>query len=227
MSRYEIKYYISQSTAASLKSVFGALSEKDSHSGEDGFYAVTSTYFDDRYFSSYYEKTAGNDYRSRWRIRSYNGSDDFVSLERKSKKGDITAKLGKRISAETASELFSEGVRGLPLSQGKTLLSEFFAEAESKALIPVITVEYKRTAFALPVSDVRITVDENIRVCRYTAPFDRETPKILLPDDGLAVLEVKYGAALPDIARTVLSSYPADRCSISKYAMSMELFINS
>ena len=225
MGRYELKYYISNSTAASLKSVLGSLFETDSHSNEDGSYMISSTYFDDRNFSSYFEKNAGNDFRDRWRIRSYNGSDEYVCLERKAKRGDTSVKNGKRISAETAISLMNNGIKDLPLPQGKTLLGEFFSDVSRKALVPVVTVDYKRTAFMPHLSDVRITIDENIKACRYKEPFDRTSPKLLLPDDGLSILEVKYTAAIPDMIRSVLSEYPMDRCSISKYVMSLEPFI--
>lgn len=225
MGRYELKYYISKGTAESLKSVLGTLFETDSHSGEDGSYLISSTYFDDRNFASYYEKNAGNDFRDRWRIRSYNGSDEFVNLERKSKRGDTSVKTGKRISAETAVSLMTSGVKDLTLPQGKNLLRDFFADISQKSLIPVVTVDYKRTAFMPHLSDVRITVDENIRACRYRTPFDRDTSKLLLPDDDLAILEVKYTAAMPEMIKSILARYPMDRCSISKYVMSLEPFI--
>ncbi|MBQ2915228.1 MAG: polyphosphate polymerase domain-containing protein [Clostridia bacterium] len=225
MGRYELKYYISKSTAESLKSVFGALFETDSHSGADGSYMISSTYFDDRNFTSYNEKNAGNDFRDRWRIRSYNGADDFINLERKSKRGDTSVKSGKRISAETAISLMTNGVKELPLPQGKSLLVDFFADISQKSLIPVVTVDYKRTAFMPHLSDVRITIDENIRACRYRTPFDRDTAKLLLPDEGLTILEVKYTAAMPEMVKSILNRYPMDRCSISKYVMSLEPFI--
>lgn len=225
MGRFELKYYISKSTAESLKSVLGALFETDSHSGADGSYMISSTYFDDRNFTSYYEKNAGNDFRDRWRIRSYNGSDEFVNLERKSKRGDTSVKAGKRITSETAEALMLNGVKDLPLPQGKNLLRDFFADISQKSLIPVVTVDYKRTAFMPHLSDVRITIDENIRACRYRSPFDRDTAKILLPDDDLTILEVKYTAAMPEMIKSILSRYPMDRCSISKYTMSLEPFI--
>lgn len=225
MNRYELKFYISKSTAASLKSVLGSLFEKDSHSGENGAYYISSTYFDDAEVSSYHEKNAGNDYRHRWRIRSYNGSDDYICLERKAKKGDTSVKSGTVIPSEIAIEIMLNGVKGLPLPQENELLSEFFAEHSSKALRPVVTVDYKRTAFMPHLSDVRITVDENISVCRYRKPFDRNTAKLLLPDERCSILEVKYTAAMPEMIKSILARYPMDRCSISKYVMSLEPFI--
>ena len=119
----------------------------------------------------------------------------------------------------------NDGAKNLPLPQGKTLLGDFFSDISQKSLIPVVTVDYKRTAFMLHLSDVRITIDENIKACRYKEPFDGSTPKLLLPDDGLSILEVKYTAGLPDMIRSILSQYPMDRCSISKYVMSLEPFI--
>ncbi|MBQ7014965.1 MAG: polyphosphate polymerase domain-containing protein [Clostridia bacterium] len=225
MERYELKYYISKTTAASLKSVLGALFEKDNHSSEDGSYMISSTYFDDREFSSYFDKNAGNDFRDRWRIRSYNGSEEYIRLERKSKKGDTSVKSGKKISAETAVSFMNDGIRNIPLPQGKILLSDFYSDVSQKSLIPVVTVDYKRTAFMHHLSDVRITIDENIKACRYKEPFDRNTAKLLLPDEDLSILEVKYTAGIPDMIRSILSQYPMDRCSISKYAMSLESFI--
>ena len=225
MGRYELKYYISKSTAASLKSIFSAMLEKDSHSGDDGSYFISSTYFDDRNYSSYWEKNAGNDFRDRWRIRSYNGSDEYVVLERKSKKGETSVKTSKRISVDRAEAFMVSGVKDLPLPQKSDLLNDFYADISRKSLRPVVTVDYKRTAFMPHLSDVRITIDENIKTCLYKEPFDRNTPKILLPDDRLTILEVKYTAAMPEMIKTVLNRFPMDRCSISKYVMSLEPFI--
>ena len=225
MGRYELKYYISKSTAASLKSIFSAILEKDSHSGEDGSYFISSTYFDDGNYSSFWEKNAGNDFRDRWRIRSYNGSDEYVVLERKSKKGDTSVKTGKRISVERAESFMLSGVKDLPLPQKSDILDDFYSDISRKSLRPVVTVDYKRTAFLPHLSDVRITIDENIKTCLYKEPFDRNTPKLLLPDEGLTILEVKYTAAMPEMIKTVLNKFPMDRCSISKYVMSLEPFI--
>lgn len=225
LGRYELKYYISKSTAESLKSIFGTMFERDKYSTEDGSYYISSTYFDDSDFSSYEEKNAGADFRDRWRIRSYNGSDDYISLERKSKCGDTSVKLSSLISANYAQSVMMNGTKGLSLTPHKGLSQEFESDILRKSLRPVVTINYKRTAFFVPLSDIRLTIDENISACLYRVPFDKDTAKILLPDNRLTILEVKYTVGLSQVVKHILKKYPMDRCSISKYVMSLETFI--
>ena len=57
--------------------------KKDSHAGDKGFYSIRSLYFDDHFDSFLDENISGVDEREKWRIRIYDRSSSFISLERK------------------------------------------------------------------------------------------------------------------------------------------------
>ena len=56
---------------------------------QDGFYSISSLYFDDMYQTAYQEKLDGVETRKKYRIRIYNNSDSVISLECKYKTGSI------------------------------------------------------------------------------------------------------------------------------------------
>lgn len=183
----------------------------------DGSYTVTSLYFDDAYKSAYYEKADGLAIHKKFRIRSYDFSEEFLRLEKKVKRGLITSKdtavisraeLDKLTDAPFALDGFSE--KAFPLA----------AEMQSAGLQPAVTVRYQREAFFLEGTDVRVTFDTRVEsLAPFTdSLFDGTRVAIPAIHPLCIIMEIKYNGRLPVLIRR-LCACDAKTLSVSKYAL--------
>lgn len=217
--RHELKFKISNSAAEVLKQKLSLILGKDKNAYyEDGSYLIKSLYFDDRDSSSYYEKMDGVLYRKKYRIRMYNDVDTFIRLEKKMKHNNFTAKEQMLISKGIYSKILNGKIDEIENPDG--LLLEFITNYKNKGLVPSIVVEYHRTAFTYPISDVRITFDSNIQSSLYNYDlFNTSYPRYIVDEPGKQVLEVKFNEILPLHIANILNDIPACREAVSKFAI--------
>lgn len=217
--RHELKFKISNSAAEILKQKLSLILGKDKNAYyKDGSYLIKSLYFDDRDSSSYYEKMDGVLYRKKYRIRMYNDVDSFIRLEKKMKHNNYTAKEQMLISKDIYSKILNGKVDEIDNPEG--LLLEFITNYKNKGLVPSIIVEYHRTAFTYPISDVRITFDSNIQSSLYNYDlFNTSYPRYNVDEPGKQVLEVKFNEVLPLHIAYILNDIPACREAVSKFAI--------
>ena len=217
--RHELKFKISNSAAEVLKQKLSLILGKDKNAYyEDGSYLIKSLYFDDRDSSSYYEKMDGVLYRKKYRIRMYNDVDTFIRLEKKMKHNNFTAKEQMLISKDIYSKILYGKIDEIENPDG--LLLEFITNYKNKGLVPSVIVEYHRTAFTYPISDVRITFDSNIQSSLYNYDlFNTSYPRYIVDEPGKQVLEVKFNEILPLHIANILNDIPACREAVSKFAI--------
>ena len=217
--RHELKFKISNSAAEVLKQKLSLILGKDKNAYyEDGSYLIKSLYFDDRDSSSYYEKMDGVLYRKKYRIRMYNDVDTFIRLEKKMKHNNFTAKEQMLISKDIYSKILNGKIDEIENPEG--LLLEFITNYKNKGLVPSVIVEYHRTAFTYPISDVRITFDSNIQSSLYNYDlFNTSYPRYIVDEPGKQVLEVKFNEILPLHIANILNDIPACREAVSKFAI--------
>ena len=217
--RHELKFKISNSAAEVLKQKLSLILGKDKNAYyEDGSYLIKSLYFDDRDSSSYYEKMDGVLYRKKYRIRMYNDVDKFIRLEKKMKHNNFTAKEQMLISKDIYSKILNGKIDEIENPDG--LLLEFITNYKNKGLVPSVIVEYHRTAFTYPISDVRITFDSNIQSSLYNYDlFNTSYPRYIVDEPGKQVLEVKFNEILPLHIANILNDIPACREAVSKFAI--------
>ena len=217
--RHELKFKISNSAAEVLKQKLSLILGKDKNAFyEDGSYLIKSLYFDDRDSSSYYEKMDGVLYRKKYRIRMYNDVDTFIRLEKKMKHNNFTAKEQMLISKDIYSKILNGKIDEIENPDG--LLLEFITNYKNKGLVPSVIVEYHRTAFTYPISDVRITFDSNIQSSLYNYDlFNTSYPRYIVDEPGKQVLEVKFNEILPLHIANILNDIPACREAVSKFAI--------
>ena len=217
--RHELKFKISNSASEVLKQKLSLILGKDKNAYyEDGSYLIKSLYFDDRDSSSYYEKMDGVLYRKKYRIRMYNDVDTFIRLEKKMKHNNFTAKEQMLISKDIYSKILNGKVDEIDNPEG--LLLEFIINYKNKGLVPSVIVEYHRTAFTYPISDVRITFDSNIQSSLYNYDlFNTSYPRYIVDEPGKQVLEVKFNEILPLHIANILNDIPACREAVSKFAI--------
>lgn len=217
--RHELKFKISNSAAEVLKQKLSLILGKDKNAYySDGSYLIKSLYFDDRDSSSYYEKIDGVLYRKKYRIRMYNDVDTFIRLEKKMKHNNYTAKEQMLISRDIYSKILNGKIDEIEEPEG--LLFEFITNYKNKGLVPSVIVEYHRTAFTYPISDVRITFDSNIQSSLYNYDlFNTSYPRYIVDEPGKQVLEVKFNEVLPLHIANILNDIPACREAVSKFAI--------
>ena len=98
----------------------------------------------------------------------------------------------------------------------QSLAREFYAKLR-RGLAPKTVVRYTREAFLYAPGNVRVTLDGDIRA---GAPERFLIPQKLLPAlGGLAVVEVKYDAFLPEIVKLAVQVPNRQGTACSKYAL--------
>ena len=213
--RHELKFTITKKCAKILKDRLMSIMSVDEN-GRNGYF-IRSLYFDTPNSDAYYEKIDGAPYRKKYRIRIYNGDDDFIRLEKKMKHNNMTAKEQVNISRITCEKILNNAISIYDLDDG--LLKEFLIELKTKHLIPSVIVDYDRLALTYPVSDVRITFDSNIRSGKYNYNlFNYKENEYSAIDNDLLVLEVKFNEVLPEAIAIILSTIPSNRQAFSKFA---------
>lgn len=221
--RHEIKYIINKKDAEVLKQRLNLIMNIDQNGYfEDGSYLIKSLYFDDLDNNSYFEKLNGVLYRKKYRIRIYNDNYEKILLERKFKHNNLTSKDNILISSEIYSKIIEGKIDEISLEENN-LLSEFIGEIKAKRLVPSVIVKYKRLAFTYPISNIRITFDENIagEGANYDLFLkDASNFKVLEPNE--VVLEVKYDEILPKSIASIISSISLRREAVSKFQRSKD-----
>ena len=180
-----------------------------------GRYTIRSLYFDDYHNRALFEKLDGTDPREKFRIRIYNRRDDYICLEKKIKKGQLTQKLQTRLTREQCSAILQGNIDWM-WRQGDGLTAELYTRMR-EGLTPKTIVEYDRIPFTYAPGNVRVTLDRNIRSGVTSTDLFGDIP--LVPVSPMDVLEVKFDAYLPDVVRLLTAGLDARRTSVSKYAL--------
>ena len=216
--RHELKHQISLREDLVLSQRLGKLFARDAHAGRDGVYRVTSLYFDTPYDSALREKLDGINRREKFRLRYYGTDFSFIRLEKKYKENGL---CGKRSAAMTEAQAHSllRGDIGFLLDSGDPLFQELYSKCRGKGLRPKTIVRYDREAFLCRPGNVRITLDRNVRTCPGGTDFFRPERLSLPVTERMTVLEVKYGAFLPEIVRMAVQVPGRRAAACSKYAL--------
>ena len=216
LQRHEEKYILTYAQYAVLYQRALAVLHPDEHGGT---YTITSLYFDDPADSALAEKLDGLKLHSKFRLRTYGHDGGFIKLERKDKQGIMTQKLTGSLSREQLPLLTEAG--GWEQLTGSA--RELAQQMQSKGCRPVVGVRYTRDAFYHPGSDFRLTFDRDIEALYPDAAclFDGQLRGLPGMTPGTVVMEIKYGAYLPEFVRK-LTRVNAPQLSLSKYALCRE-----
>ncbi len=228
--RHELKYIISPVQYELLKHRLKWVMAPDEHAGENGEYWIRSVYFDSGGRQALWEKQNGLSERKKYRIRCYNGNFEHAVLECKEKNGN---RVGKRVYGLTGQQTealirvsrrepaWHVDERDWITGQAEGLGREFELLIQNSGWQPVITIDYIREAYVLPLSNLRITFDRELASGPVGAMWEK---KRLFPDimGENMVLEVKYDEFLPSHISQMVASVEPVRTAVSKYVMCME-----
>lgn len=218
--RMEMKYMIDPQTATVISRRLGMCCTYDKNADENGFYKVTSLYFDDFNNSYLNDNIMGEMNRKKYRIRIYNGNDGFIRLEKKIKHNQGGKKEYANITRAEYEQILHGDYAKLRESTDHELIRAFCMEAMRRQLKPKVIVEYDRQTFVYNYGTVRVTLDHKVR---YSATgMDLFNPhQIFAPAVGeeQVVLEVKYTGYLPNHIQGLVQQNVSTRQSVSKYSL--------
>lgn len=226
--RFEFKYLVREENLDKIRRSISNFVIRDPYAvnARDGVYQVSSIYFDDNQFFSYFEKLDGIKGRKKFRIRTYEtnlSKSSRVYLEIKRRDEVVIFKDRSQVS-------FSRFVAGLEKGAYEKLLqlgerdvtSQFISYLLNKSLRPNVLVSYGREAYLDERNhSFRITLDQNL-CAKETRDlnFDRSDLVAILPH--FAIVEAKFNRIMPAWFGQVIRAHNLERVSFSKYCFSLE-----
>lgn len=220
--RHEEKFIIDFRQYLMLRNRAMRILSPDPH-GNQGSYVITSLYYDDPLNTALYEKLDGLPEHSKFRIRTYDFSDRIIKLERKDKHGILTEKVDAPISRKQIELLDGTAT---PLEAFENAAFDLAVQIRSQGLQPKGAVRYRRDAFFHPGSDFRLTFDTELETIAPDpeALFNADVRGLPVLDGNSVVMEIKYGAYIPNFARK-LTNVNGRQLSVSKYALCREKYM--
>lgn len=222
--RKEIKYVIPICDYLKIKGKLEALLNKDKY-GENGVYTVRSQYFDSITDCDLNDNLAGVMEKRKIRLRIYSPEDKNVKLEYKCKSNTDSVKQSLIITRQEAEYMQNHEYSFLLGYNGK-LANQMYVRLNQGGYRPKTIVEYTRTAYSHPTSDIRITFDTNTAAMVNPYGFfdkDLNLTPVLHPDVG--VLEIKYNDFLPSVFKEIIQTINASPQANSKYSQARLRFL--
>lgn len=222
--RNEWKYLCRETDLAVLEQRFGSLLELDEHAGDSGIYEIHSLYFDDHKDSCAWDNDVGTDVRFKYRIRYYGTDLNTLHLERKEKLHGLCTKLSCKLSVQQYQDILEGNAEQVFWNTDQPLLKQFCRDIMTDFFEPKVIVDYQRTAFVEPISNVRITLDQNITASNEISAFlEPEYMSYPLLELGRHILEVKFDDILPGQLKRCLCTNFLVQTAFSKYYLSRNL----
>lgn len=227
--RHELKYMLTPIQYEILRSQLKWVLKPDENASEEGDYFIRSIYFDSPDRIALKEKLSGINHRRKYRIRFYNKDTSLCRLECKEKTGSRINKISCKLTEHQTKMLLGMVENGT--TPDKTVIEDALGEdslyeqmrllINSEGYEPVVTVDYVREAYVLPLSDLRITFDKQLAWGPVKDCLERER---YLPNiyGEHVILEVKYNEYLPEHIRAILSGVGLVQTAASKYVACME-----
>ncbi len=221
--RYELKYILHHQQAKAVLDTIAPYVKGDANAGTDGFYKVTSLYFDSPGLDAYWEKLDGEKFRRKVRVRTYGteAPDAFIEIKQRLNLG-----VAKRRTILPVAEAEAR-IRAICAGRhepGDAVLDEVYVLAKRERLKPIVVVSYNRAAFFDAWRrDLRITLDRNLKWRTHDLSLrgDPTRGKWFMPPEW-CVLEVKFDRILPSWLCTALNSHDLELQRVSKYCRAVE-----
>ncbi len=224
--RYEIKFRIRNEKIPEIREYIKEYTYPDPHvaDSEEVMYTVRSIYFDTRNLDFYWEKIDGIKVRKKLRIRGYNLDKGFAFLEIKRKYTNCVVKERAKLPLGQIEKIISmlEVKQGekMPDSHNNRLVSgKFIYNIIKKQLLAKLLVVYEREPYIHKTnSDVRVTIDKNIR-SRYNPDLSDlfNGDDLTLFANDFSILELKFNNFIPKWMRNMIKELKLKQESFSKY----------
>lgn len=226
--RYEFKYHLPVNFADKIIPELLNYMAFDPNVVDSGnFYEVHSIYFDSPHLKNYYEKTEGQLFRKKLRIRTYTRDvqdSTPVFLEIKRKHNMVILKDRSRMTFSLADKIIGGAIsrRSADVEHiDSDLLDEFLQEKILYAMRPKVLVSYKRQPLVSHNGmNLRVTFDYDISSAAVSSLDFSKDVKPLYP--GMLVMEVKFNDLLPYWLHEVIQKYKLEAWPYSKYCAGVE-----
>lgn len=222
--RKELKYVISEEVYLQIHSRLNAVMQPDAHC-RDGHYTVRSQYYDSLTDGDLSDNLDGVMEKRKIRVRIYSPDDMAAKLEYKCKADSDGIKYSLLLTKEEAL-MMEQHQYDFLLARKEELALRLYTKMTEQVYFPKTIVEYDRTAYLYPVSDVRITFDRNLRgSINPIGIYENNPAYVPLLGAGKGVLEIKYNDFFPSALKSLVASIDSVAQAYSKYAMSRLMFI--
>lgn len=220
--RSEYKYLTTNNDLELIEEKLSRILELDSHTNSiNKNYIIHSLYFDDMNNTCMKDNDAGLGKRFKYRIRYYNDNLENLFLEKKEKINGLGHKIVCKISKEDYDNLINGNEMDVFWNTQNNILKKFCIDINTRFFKPKIIIDYERTAYVEPITNVRVTFDRNISCSKGIDNFlDREYIKYPLLNTDRHILEVKFDSVLPSYIIGAVEATKACQTSFSKYYLS-------
>lgn len=219
MGRTELKHEITKMDCYLLRNRLKHFMKVDPHAQKDGKYFIRSVYFDNFENKVLMEKKEGFYQRDKFRVRLYDLNTNFLNLEKKSKRNNLTYKQKCCITAEEYERMRSGDI-GWMETDSRTLIQDLFIQMNLFQLKPVTVVDYEREVFIYDQGNVRVTFDGNIKTSFRNNDVLNPHLAMVETNPEIVILEVKYDEFLPNMIKCLLQLGDRRKGTYSKYQIS-------
>ncbi|WP_400244342.1 polyphosphate polymerase domain-containing protein [Niallia sp. JL1B1071] len=217
--RTELKHELNQIDCYLLRNKLKHVMEVDPHATNNGKYLIRSVYFDNFENKALIQKKEGLLNRDKFRVRLYDYNTNFLNLERKSKRNNLTYKDKCRITAEEYEKIRLGDIKWME-NDHRELVKELFIHMSLYQLKPQTVVDYVREVFIYRYGNVRVTFDSSIQTSfRNNDVLNRDLPMVET-NPNITILEVKYDEFLPEMIKNLLQLSDRRKGTYSKYQIS-------
>lgn len=221
--RHELKFPATAAQCEILRGRFSAVMKPDKN-GDNGKYRITSLYLDDVYASAYNDKLSGIDTRKKYRIRTYNLSQDKIHFECKYKDRDMVSKRGAWITAEQYYRILNGDYSFTwDGSYQGTVLDDAALSNSLAQLKPSVIVDYNRQAFINPEGNVRFTIDSGFKVGAFSNDMFSPDVRYIPVNEPAAVIELKYDDYIPSHLLDIVQGVKLEAAAVSKFMMCRDM----
>jgi hypothetical protein len=217
--RTELKHEIAKMDCFLLRNRLKLVMKVDPHAKKDGKYLIRSVYFDNFDNKVLTQKKEGYYERDKYRVRLYDYNMDFLNLEKKSKRNNLTYKQKCRLTAEEYEKVRSGDISWMK-SDSRALIQDLYFQMITFQLKPVTVVDYEREVFIYEHGNVRVTFDSSIKTSFRNNDLLNRDLAMVETNPEIVILEVKYDEYLPDVIKCLLQLGNRRKGTYSKYQIS-------
>ena len=132
------------------------------------------------------------------------------------KRSGLGYKLSAEISADEVRRILNGDITWMATC-GRGLLIELYSKMKAQRLRPKTIVDYSRIPFVYAPGNVRVTIDENIRLGLRCADFLNPDCVTIPAGEQVILLEVKWDEYLPSIIKRAVQVKSRQASAFSKY----------
>lgn len=219
--RKELKYLLTQEQTQIIKDELEKRLVLDSYCQDDGSYSVYNLYFDTEHDEIINKSLAKPYYKEKLRMRSYGAitsDDDIVFLELKKKIDGVVNKRRATLTYNQAKNFLQNKAIPDNLSYiNKQVLKEIIVFLNNNQASEKVFLSYERMTYLEDNSNLRITLDKNIRTRRSDIKLQSNDIESELLKDNNHIMEIKCDDSMPLWLTSLLSNLKAYTCGFSKY----------